>query len=397
MQESQDNRLLEEFAHGGSEEAFGELVRRHMNLVYSAALRHVGNPGHAEEITQAVFIILARKAGRLGGKIVLSGWLYQTARLTSANFLKTERHRVQREQEALMRSTLNESEPDVWTRIAPLLDTALGGLSEKDRDAVVLRYFDGRKLGEVGAALGTSEAGATNRVNRAVEKLRRFFAQRGLELPAAVLTSASAAHSVQAAPVALTACVTGAALAQGAAVSGATLTLIEGTLKLMAWTKLKTAVATGVTLMLATGTTTVIVKARRANHGPPIALVKQVNTGLPAAQTEAKTLIFSAHHLGSVPATAHWCEALNTSGKLWSSTPATTVFALNSKVAGLPLANLPGDTVVFFETSHPGWNQAGGRELLAKNEAGVAVALAGGSALIVTPGEIDSLRWNPQE
>src|SRR5437016_1453730 len=146
MPESDDIQLLREFAEQQSEAAFGEVVRRHVSLVYSVALRQTGNPHAAEEITQAVFIILARKAGSCGRNIVLSGWLYQTARLTAANFLRTERRRAFREQEAYMQSLSNEAGPEVWSQIAPLLDDAMAKLGEKDRDAVVLRFLDGKSL-----------------------------------------------------------------------------------------------------------------------------------------------------------------------------------------------------------------------------------------------------------
>src|ERR1035438_7828183 len=114
MSELNDHELLDEFARGESEAAFAELARRHVNLVYSAALRFSGNPHHAEEIAQAVFIILARKAGRLSSGVVLSGWLYQTARLTAANFVKGEIRRQEREQEAYMQSSLNEPGAAAW-------------------------------------------------------------------------------------------------------------------------------------------------------------------------------------------------------------------------------------------------------------------------------------------
>ena len=137
-----------------SEAAFAALVARYVNLVYSAALRFTGNPHHAEEITQAVFIILARKAGGLLRGAVLSGWLYQTARLTAANFVKGEIRRHRREQEAYMQSILNEPDAAAWEQIAPLLDEAMGGLGETDRNAVVLRFFENKTAQEVGAALG---------------------------------------------------------------------------------------------------------------------------------------------------------------------------------------------------------------------------------------------------
>src|SRR5271169_2843308 len=136
---SDDLTLLREYARRNSEAAFAELVARHVNLVYSVALRQVRDPHLAEEITQAVFIILARKAKSLGPKTILPGWLCRTARYVSANALTMQRCRQRREQEAFMQSTLNEPEPDVWRQIAPLLDDALGRLGQKDHDALVLR------------------------------------------------------------------------------------------------------------------------------------------------------------------------------------------------------------------------------------------------------------------
>ena len=144
-----DMRLLREYASGHSEEAFSALVSRYINLVYSAALRSVNNPHQVEEITQAVFVLLARKAGALRRETMLSGWLYQTARLTAANFLRTELRRAHREQEAHMQSTLNESDPDAWLQVRPLLDDAMAQLNEKDRNAIVLRFFEGKPLKEV--------------------------------------------------------------------------------------------------------------------------------------------------------------------------------------------------------------------------------------------------------
>src|ERR1035441_9271159 len=125
MPELDDHELLAEFARTESEAAFAALVARYVNLVYSAARRFTGNPHHAEEITQAVFIILARKAGGLRPGTGVSGWLYQTARLTAANFVKGEIRRQRREQEAYMQSTLDEPDAAAWEQIAPLLDEAI--------------------------------------------------------------------------------------------------------------------------------------------------------------------------------------------------------------------------------------------------------------------------------
>src|SRR5450759_4848978 len=238
-----DLTLLREYARRNSEAAFAALVARQVNLVYSVALRQVRDPLMAEEITQAVFIILARKSDSLGDQTILPGWLCRTARYASANALTIQRRRQHREQEAHMQSILNEAEPmheETWNQIAPLLDGAMEQLGQKDHDALVLRFFEGRNFKEVGAALGASEDAAKMRVNRALEKLRKFFTKRGVSSTAAIIAGTISANSVQAAPVALAKSVTAVAIAKGAAASGSTLTLIKGALKIMAWTKAKT-------------------------------------------------------------------------------------------------------------------------------------------------------------
>ena len=261
MPDVNDMDLLREYTLHGSETAFAELVQRHIALVYSAALRHVENAAHAEEITQAVFIILARKASVLRSNTILECWLHETTRLTALSFLRGERRRQFREQEAYMQSTLQEpTDAAIWNQLAPLLDEALSRLGNKDRAAVVLRYFKDKSLREVAAVLKVNEAAAQRRVHRAVEKLRRFFTKRGVIVPAAVLTAVISANSVQAAPVALAKTVTAVSLAKGATASISTLTIIKGALKIMAWTNMKTVIVVGVGLLLAVGTTTVTVK-----------------------------------------------------------------------------------------------------------------------------------------
>ncbi len=254
-------KLLREYARQNSEAAFAELVCRHINLVYSAALRHVGIAAQAEEITQAVFVILARKSASLREDQILDAWLFETTRLTALSFLRGERRRQFREQEAYMQSILQESTPDpVWQQLAPLLDDAMMRLGRRDREAVVLRFFKGRSLGEVAAALNIKEPAAQKRVSRALEKLRNHFARRGVDSTAAVIGETISANSIQAAPVALAKTVTAVALAKGAAASISTLTLIKGALKIMAWTKAKTAIVVGAGILITAMTTTVSVK-----------------------------------------------------------------------------------------------------------------------------------------
>jgi RNA polymerase sigma factor (sigma-70 family) len=249
MQVLDDMQLLREYASGHSEEAFSTLVSRYINLVYSAALRSVSNPHQAEEITQSVFVILARKAGALRRGTVLSGWLYQTARLTAANFLRTELRRQHRELEAHMQSTLNESEPDAWPQIRPLLDDAMAELNEKDRNAIVLRFFEGKPLKEVGQALGASEDAAKMRVNRALDKLREIFFRRGITLPGAALAAAISSNSIQAAPAGLAAAVA-AGIGQSSALTASTLVILKGTMQTMTWIKSTAAVGAAAIIAL---------------------------------------------------------------------------------------------------------------------------------------------------
>jgi RNA polymerase sigma factor (sigma-70 family) len=261
MRELDDIALLREYAERDSEEAFATLVTRHVNKVYSVALRHTRNPHQAEEITQAVFVILAKKSSDLPKVVILSGWLCRTAQLTAVTFIRSEIRRARREQEAHMQNILNEAEADVWPQIAPLLGAAMAELNELDHHAVVLRFFDNKSMREIGVALGASEDTAKRRVNRAVEKLRTFFTKRGIVVPAAALTAAISANSVQAAPAVLAKTATAVALAKGAMASGSTLTLVKGSLKVMAWAKLKTAITIGASVLLAAGAASVIINS----------------------------------------------------------------------------------------------------------------------------------------
>ncbi|MCX6895648.1 MAG: sigma-70 family RNA polymerase sigma factor [Verrucomicrobia bacterium] len=248
-----DQTLLREFAVHRSEAAFAALVERHISLVHSAARRQVADEHLAEEITQAVFIILARKAAGLGADTILPAWLYRTARYAAADALKLQRRRQRHEQEACMQSTLQADDaPAVWQHLAPLLDEAMAALGERERAALVLRYFENKPLQEIAAALRISEDAAQKRVSRALEKLRAICVKRGVTLTATVIAGAVTENAVQAAPAGLALTVTAAA-AKGAVVAASVTALVNGTIKTIAMTTIQKTLI-GATLVAAVGT-----------------------------------------------------------------------------------------------------------------------------------------------
>ena len=296
-----DLDLLREFARENSQEAFAEIVRRHLNLVYSAALRQVRSPQLAEEVAQSVFADLACGAGKLcrarreeciSERLVTSSptketdsppissltpWLYAVTRRTAIDAIRKESRRQLREQIAVEMNAMNaqnelshfakcENE-SAWPDIEPLLDDAMAALDETDRSAILLRYFENKNLREVGEALGASEDAAQKRVSRAVDRLREFFSKRNVTIGASGLAVLISANAVQAAPVGLAKVVAAIAIAKGAAAGGSTLTLAKGALKIMAWTKANTAIAASAVVLLAAGTATVAVKEIEAHQG----------------------------------------------------------------------------------------------------------------------------------
>jgi len=219
-----DAELLRRYAQDRSEEAFAELVRRHLNLVYAAALRLVNGDAHrAQDVAQQVFTDLARKAAALSRHTSLTGWLYTSTRYAAAKAVRTEQRRQKHEQEAQsMQDLLEPSALEAgWERLRPVLDDVMGELDARDREAVLLRVFESRPFADVGAALRLTEDAARMRVERALERMRLRLARRGFTSTSAALAAILANRAVAAAPAGLPAAVTGAALSGAAAGAGA--------------------------------------------------------------------------------------------------------------------------------------------------------------------------------
>jgi RNA polymerase sigma factor (sigma-70 family) len=235
-----DWQLIQEYVCDGSESAFRELVDRHLNFVYAAAVRQVHEPQLAEEITQAVFILMARKAGGFRRDVILPGWLFRTTHFIAQRALRSERRRQQREQEAFAMQPLDTAETAA-PALAPLLDEALAQLPVKDRDALLLRFMQDQTLRQVGEHLGWSEEAAKKRVSRAIDKLRAFFAARGFTVSGTVLMGVLGTRTGQAASPALSQRVASVALAHAAGGSALLPPLVEQTLQAWRWAKWKVA------------------------------------------------------------------------------------------------------------------------------------------------------------
>ena len=238
-----DLQLLERYARQGSEEAFGQLTARHLNMVYSAALRQVGGEASlAQDVAQLVFTNLARKAAALctqarGQAIagtdkdrcfLLVGWLHRDTRYTALELLRKESRRRHREQEAVAMQLLDAQDPPAdWSQIRPLLDETLDRMPVADRHALLLRFFEQRSFGEIGVALGVGEDAARKRVNRALDQLREILGRRGVTATSVALSGLLMSQTVQTAPAGLAAALATASVAAAASSSSTAATLIQ--------------------------------------------------------------------------------------------------------------------------------------------------------------------------
>jgi RNA polymerase sigma factor (sigma-70 family) len=326
-----DQELLQEYAGRRSEPAFAELVRRYIDLVYSAAFRMTGEAHAAQDVTQAVFLALARSAGRLATHPVLSGWLHTTARNLAAKTVRSAVRRHFHEQEAATMNQLlsAETEPP-WASIAPHLDAALGELNDSERDAILLRYFEKKSAPEIASQIGVSPEAAQKRVSRAVDRLRELFSKRGISVGAGGLAALITAHAVQGAPVGLAATISAAALA-GAVVSNST--IIAATTKTVAMTTMQKTILAATAAVLAGGG---VYQARHAS---------QLRTRVEALQQEQTPLTEQIQQLRQ--------ERDETSNRLAEASE--RIAALSSQVARLnpEVLKLRAETARLRGTSQP--------------------------------------------
>lgn len=237
-----DIKLLRRYATEGDQNAFSEVVRRNLPFVYSAALRRLGRDAHhAQDVAQVVFCALARNAKRIARYPALGGWLYTATRNAVIDAIRAEKRRRTREEEACHMQQM-EAEPDApadWSQLRPVLDLAMDRLGAPDREAVLLRFFQGRSFAEIGTAVGLSEDAARKRVDRALARLRDLLQRHGIASTATALGALLANQAVSAAPATLLADVTRAALATGT-------TTTTGVFTFLTMTKLQAGVAAAV-------------------------------------------------------------------------------------------------------------------------------------------------------
>lgn len=195
-----DTRLLRQYLEQNSQSAFTQLTERYLRLVYGTCLRELGDPTLAEDATQIVFLVLARQAKGLRRPGALANWLFTTARLTARQMRKQEHMRRNREQEAFEQNTAQTSPDPAWPQIAEHINDAVAALSPADRAIVLLRFFDGLSLKEVGDTLGIPENTARMRVARSVDKMRRRLTRDGAAVSAVLLTTLLAAEAARATP-----------------------------------------------------------------------------------------------------------------------------------------------------------------------------------------------------
>ncbi len=284
-------KLLQDYAYHGEEDAFRELVARYVNMVHSTALRLVNGDSHlAEDVTQTVFLNLARNASTLSKQVMIGGWLHRNTCFVALTMIRGDRRRQKRERQAVEMNSAEDHSVSNLAVVAPLLDEAINELAAEDRTAILLRFFEQHEFRAVGEIMGSNENAARMRVNRALEKLHEILKRRGVVLSAAALGTALAAEAVTAAPTGMAAIAAAAALG-GAASKSATLTIIKAGVM----TKTKIALAAAIVAALAVSVVQhQTIRALRAENNMLKQQVAQIaslqHQQVDAAQDAAKTV-----------------------------------------------------------------------------------------------------------
>jgi len=277
-----DAELMEAYASRGLEQAFRVLVERHYRMVYRACLRELRDPGAAEDAVQAVFMILARKAGKIGTKKSVAGWLFQTALFVVSNMKRAERRRRKREKEVGEVRTMGvrEEGESLWERIAPLVNGAMARLGKKHREVVIRRFFEGKTYADLSRELGCSEDAAKQRVRYGLKKLRKILAAEGARVPGGMLAAALVKEQEAAVSVGLVEKCVHAGLT-GSGVSGS---IAEGAMKMMFWQTVKRYVTAGVLAVALAGGTGLVLTAADGGGGGKYRAVRGGGEGLPLGE-----------------------------------------------------------------------------------------------------------------
>jgi RNA polymerase sigma factor (sigma-70 family) len=282
----EDQRLLAEFVQRRSQAAFAQLVTRHIDMVYSTARRELGDSQLAEDVTQASFLLLARKAAKLSRRVVVAGWLFKVTLFAAADVRKARRRRMQNERKAAMQTQSPQNQPtsDIdWEKVSPLLNEAVARLNTGDRDVIILRFFQGRSHAEIAAALGISEDAAKMRVSRAVEKLRASLNASDMQISSSALIGLLPLAAASVAPTHLHA----AAIAGGLGTSAVSVGIVaQAVQRMMLWIKIKlTALAALTVLFMGAGTALVIAQINAGQNLPPGTAANPSTTN-PSAATQ---------------------------------------------------------------------------------------------------------------
>lgn len=247
-----DHDLLRQYASDRSQPAFAELVRRHAEWVRAAAARQVRDTHLAEDVTQAVFMVLAKKAPSFGEGKPLAAWLFGVLRLVTRRALRDEQRRRHHERRAAQHAMANAARmspdeqvlaPEEWAEVSRVLDESVARLPAPDRDAVLLRFYQRKNFADVGAALGgVSEEAARKRVTRAVDRLRERLSHSGPALGserlAPALWSMTTPTIEQAGTVSTLASAADAA-AGGTLTTGKPLALAKGAMKMAMYSAMR--------------------------------------------------------------------------------------------------------------------------------------------------------------